>query len=541
MMKGQPRYFVSLPQTRHSGLNRIDEGASAPVVNLPSAPPRLNDSSSRENSGSSSWRRTPSTSPWNSRQPDAAQSPHELDTVSRSPPPEAPSSESRMPSLAKDDRVESPSISGVSVKMRSQPKMPAGSDVAFYRDTRVNSAVQPTPSVKFIVTSELEGDVSSESNRESVSLPISPLNGALDAPHPSSSGPKITGPSTSISTEKDEPGRSTQPFGQRPATPLQSAGTPWMKSPRAFSNKDFAPDPEHLKAVWSQASDKAELPSTNSLEGIADDLTAVPFTLQDVKSEDGETPPPSVSGPSSRMNSYDVTRAFQQVPSSSSSSSSRAPIPLGSPTNGSVPRHSAFSFSPPMSNANLRPAYPAYGSPLLSPSPSVMYPMQASPIPRPMVLNGGSPAYAQQVWVPVPGPAPPTPGGMMRPLGSPYPQMVPYPSAGGTMPMYGPPPPNMHTGPSQQSNGMQGRSSGMPVMSPVMQQTHPMYGGSPVLMSNLAAGQTYPGAMQPMRAQMRGGFDHAPGMSLMPPSMGHPPPTGGYAPVPSNSFPRPTW
>ena len=59
-----------------------------------------------------------------------------------------------------------------------------------------------------------------------------------------------------------------------------------------------APDPEHLKAVWSQTSNKAGLHPVNSLEGIADDLTALPFTLQDVKSEDGETPPPSLpTGP----------------------------------------------------------------------------------------------------------------------------------------------------------------------------------------------------------------------------------------------------
>ena len=57
-----------------------------------------------------------------------------------------------------------------------------------------------------------------------------------------------------------------------------------------------APDPEHLKAVWSQTPDKAHIQPINSLKGIADDLTSVPFSLQDVKSDGGETPPPSGSG-----------------------------------------------------------------------------------------------------------------------------------------------------------------------------------------------------------------------------------------------------
>ena len=52
-----------------------------------------------------------------------------------------------------------------------------------------------------------------------------------------------------------------------------------------------APDPEYLKALWSQASDKTRVHSVNSLEGIAGDLTGLPFTPQDVKPEDKESPP----------------------------------------------------------------------------------------------------------------------------------------------------------------------------------------------------------------------------------------------------------
>ena len=57
--------------------------------------------------------------------------------------------------------------------------------------------------------------------------------------------------------------------------------------------------------------------AVNSLEGIADDVTGLPFALQDVKSEDRETLAINSTAPS-RMSLHDVTRAFQQVPSSSS-------------------------------------------------------------------------------------------------------------------------------------------------------------------------------------------------------------------------------
>ena len=69
------------------------------------------------------------------------------------------------------------------------------------------------------------------------------------------------------------------------------------------------PDPEQLKLLWLQTSEEADVPGVNSLEGIADDLPFVPFTFQEVKSEDGEMPPPTRSnGPGpSRMSLHDVT------------------------------------------------------------------------------------------------------------------------------------------------------------------------------------------------------------------------------------------
>jgi len=240
------------------------------------------------------------------------------------------------------------------------------------------------------------------------------------------------------------------------------------------------PDPEHLKAVWSQTSNKAGLHAVNSLEGIADDLTAIPFTIQEVKSEDGETPPPSVPAPPSRMSLHDVTRAFQQVPASSSSSSStphRTPPTVTPPAT----RPSNYAYANP-----IRPAYP-YPSPMMSHSlPSnAMYShtMPASPIPGRMAINGHAPMYTQPMWVPLAGPAPQNHGNMMRPMASPYPaQLIPYPSSG-TPGLYGSQPPqNMHGSPQQQPGGQINRDRPMSMMSPAMSHAGPAMYGSPVLM-----------------------------------------------------------
>ena len=212
------------------------------------------------------------------------------------------------------------------------------------------------------------------------------------------------------------------------------------------------------------------MPSVNSLEGIADDLTNVPFSLQDVKSEDGETPPPTAP---SRMSLSEVTRAFQQVPANN-----RPGPPLSSSASTPPDRPHNFTGPPPTQQQNNRPTYgPTYSSPLMSHSPApgqVVY-AQGSPVPSRMVVNGHASPYMhpQPVWVPVhQGPAPPgqNPGSMMRHAPSPFPnQVMGYPPGPG---MYGGPPP-MTNGPiPQQPNGVhpsQGRGRGnVPMMSPIM-------------------------------------------------------------------------
>lgn len=275
-------------------------------------------------------------------------------------------------------------------------------------------------------------------------------------------------------------------------SPTAHHAATWARSSISIPVKDSArgPDPEHLKALWSQTSNKTGSHAVNSLEGIADDLTAIPFTLQDVKSEDGETPPPSVpTAVPSRMSLHDVTRAFQQVPSSSASAPSLRPTISPPSTTAPVARPPSYAYALPPNP--MRPAYAPYPSPMLSHSPSpIMYshPMAGSPIPSRMQVNGHAPMYGPHVWMPLP-PNAQTPVGMMR---SPYPaQMMPYPAPGQPQPMYAPPPPpnmqNLQSGPQQ--NGSPNRGRGMPpvMMSPVvphaMSLPHPgMYASSPVLM-----------------------------------------------------------
>jgi serine/arginine repetitive matrix protein 2 len=325
--------------------------------------------------------------------------------------------------------------------------------------------------------------------------------------------------------------------------PTLHSSTAWTKTPLAYKESPARPpDPEHLKAVWSQASDKAMLPAVNSLEGIADD--PLPFTLQDVKSEDGETPPPSIPSGPSRMSLHDVTRAFQQVPSSSSSSpSSHRGAPL-SPTPTTIPlahRQPSYTYAlPPPGNHNMRQSFAPYSSPMMSAAPGspMMYPhpMTPSPVPGRMPVNG---LYSQSLWMPPP-PAQ-NHNRMIRPLASPYSTpLMSYPTPS-TPTIYPPPLPVTVQNPPQQ-NGSQTRGRNMPVMSPVMSHatTHHMYGASPVLVHapvvQLPPGHAYMSVPPGRRNDSASG--HSP---MQQPVPIHSPHSNGYTPVPPASFMRPSW
>ncbi|KAK7694368.1 hypothetical protein QCA50_001554 [Cerrena zonata] len=518
--KGRAKYTVSLPSKTNSSTSKSGSG---PVVNLPS---KLNPGNSgafgrkSDAASVSNWRK-PSSSPLTAQPSVNENSPQVLETVSRSPPPESSSVKATVP----NSQSPTVSVTGSAKQQQRTSKMPVGADVAFYRDSRAGDSKEEGVTVKFIVSSELEEESSTAaSTGERV---VSKVDDVANA--------------SSLDSKKESTG------DMAAYSPARSNNMPWPKSPKALHTKDSpsrAPDPEHLRAVWSSTSNKAEAPSVNSLAKIADDLGAVPFTIQEVKSEDGGTPPPPSSGPPSRMSSYDVTRAFQQVPTPSvSSSTSRS----GHLSNVSSPPTTHRQPHPPnpVPTPNMRPMYPGYGSPMMSsPSQSMVYPMSMTPSPRPMVPTAQQ--YPQPMWM-----GPPPPGTMMR---SPYmTQLMPYPPPPGY-----PPPQNMQGGmhPPPQPNGTPGRPNGLPLISPVLAHAHasPMYTPSPVLMHAQAVPpphnhnhtHPYPNPGQPPRQGQppRAGYDHHShpgGPYAHTPSHPHPPQGALYNAVPSNSFDRPSW
>ncbi len=303
------------------------------------------------------------------------------------------------------------------------------------------------------------------------------------------------------------------------------------------------PDPEQLKLLWSQTSEKADVPVVNSLEGIADDLPSVPFTFQEVKSEDGETPPPTVSNGSgpSRMSLHDVTRAFQQVPPPPAGSTTRKASPqspiVQSSTSGSV-RHPAFPpHAQPVHSAVGGPQYAQYPSPMLShsPAPTLMFP---HPMPPNHMMGGPSAQYHHQpMWIHMAAPPPPggqTPGGVVRPLPSPYPahaQYMPYPSPTA----YAASQPGQPGPPPQPPNGGRSRPAAAPAgMSPGLSHARApaMYQSSPVLV--------HPQVMH-VQPSYAGTMPTGRGVPMQP---SHPTPAphpGGYTPATHASYVRHPW
>lgn len=497
-----------------------------------------------------------------------------LDTVSVSPP---PVSQDEI-KASKSPATAAPQLPGGSSEatnqQKTQKKMLVGEDVAFYRTRADAPNVEAAPAVSFTVSSELDDSSRPEAKPSISALAGSPairvLEAPLDSPVPALTKSQRDGKSSEASVRsRCGPSRCTptllitpwQPETAPIAPPQQHANGTWSKSPLTYRMKESpsrAPDPEHLKIVWSKSETKVPLPSVNSLEGIADDLANVPFSLQDVKSEDGETPPPTAP---SRMSLSEVTRAFQRVPTSS-----RPPPPPSSTISSPPERQHSFTGQPPTQQQTNRPSYgPTYPPPLTShsPAPGPAVYAQGSPVPSRMVANGhGSPyMHPQPMWVPVqqgpPGPGQ-TPGSMMRPIPSPFPNQVVTYHPG----MYGGPPPQMTNGAiPQQPNGVhpsQGRGrGGIGMLSPIMapanavpppHQAHPgmMYPPSPALMQPQLGAPGYPPHMQQHpggnggvgRGQMRNGYgDGMHGMHGHPPPP-HPPLTPGQGPPqPLHSYP----
>ena len=170
ILKGRHRYKVVLPKPT---LLRSMSGISEPINpkgTLP-AKPSANKfafgafGKPREADDVASWRQRPSASDSGEKAQDCLEV-EQLETVSRSPPPDNDATATiDISSKADSPVVVSGSIDG-SLKPRTQPKMPAGVGVAFYRDSQSDGVHVKSP-VQFIVTSELEDE---QSPRQTISL-----------------------------------------------------------------------------------------------------------------------------------------------------------------------------------------------------------------------------------------------------------------------------------------------------------------------------------------------------------------------------------
>lgn len=497
------RYQVTLPRSVRTGPRVHIPTMSSRVSPLYGRPKILDDLVSWRRGAPSDTKDQKSDKPTSSVRPP--------DVTSHSPRPSVASPEDLPEPITVDDA--STKLEKQLIRPRNQPRLPPGSAIGFYRNPTLTNQ-QPNGTVHFTVVSELEdGKNSPQLEAISPSLAERSLSTVSTNPNTDSVTYEHNRDTESLKTglsDSKSPEDSTERSLLTPAS--ASFGTPWTKSPLSFSTKDSparAPDPEHLKAVWSQAADKEPASVVNSLEGIADDLTSLPFTIQDVKSEDGETPPPTSSAGPSKMSLHDVTRAFQQVPASSSTSSHRAPPMSPQSVSGPITRPSNFSYPTPIQPSTLpvRPPYTAFPSTMLvhSPSPNLYPPAATSPIPR-VPVNGPSQVYNQHVWVPMQSPQ--NPNGTMRPMASPYPtQMMAYPTTNTMHPVYGP----SNQNPSTPVNGTV-HARGMPMMSPVMHPAAPtnlpMYGGSPVMMHPppimpVNHRTPYMGAAPPVRGPVR--------------------------------------
>ncbi|KAF8624753.1 hypothetical protein AX15_005651 [Amanita polypyramis BW_CC] len=536
--KNKTRYRIQLPRSKPRSQNA---GQNSSKNNSFGGFGKQNGADS-----STSWRKTISPLPPPPGVGDEQRV--EVNTTSRSPPPEP---EYSSPTLAINLKTDTSPIenSAPLPRVRSQPRMPEGSGVAFYREPEA----EPKMLVNFIVSSEIDVPQSphSQTSKEDVVAGTS-INDPAEAtqePNPE----KATGnPSPKSGTDGVKGGKVASPtidseIARSPDTKKSEKSShqssPWVAS-RSLSVKESparAPDPDHLRAVWSQTSDKAGLHTINSLKGIADDLTALPFTIQDVKSEDGGTPPPPPGISSSRISLHDVTRAFQQVPSSSSSAPHKPSISPPS-TTAPVARPPPSNYPYPTPPNNMRPTYAAYPSPMMShsPSPTMIYPhMVSSPVPARIQTNGHAPMYNPPMWVPVHPPAQVS-NGMMRPIGpmaSPYaPPLMAY-SSNGAPAMYAPAMPGNMPGTPQAQNMQASRNRNMPTVSPVMQHAGAhMYPASPAMMHMQMTPTTGYMPLPGGRGQPR----PENGQTGMHQSNSSHPPSGqvGFTPVPPSPFMR---
>lgn len=141
------RYRVQLPRTIRT------HSASLPKVNLPSGFAKINTAPGRSKAVDdlATWRRGPAPSSATQKTVPLEETSPILNVTSCSPPPEL----TALPSELTVTQEVSTKSESYLVRQRTQPKLPAGSAVGFYRDP--GPSVQDSKSsVNFTVTSELE-------------------------------------------------------------------------------------------------------------------------------------------------------------------------------------------------------------------------------------------------------------------------------------------------------------------------------------------------------------------------------------------------
>jgi len=161
--KGKFRYQVTLPRSR------------GPKVHIPASNGRLSGVGAfgrpTTSDGATTWRKSAS-SPTKVEENTSLVT--GLSTMSRSPPPQNSPAEDSSTSMPKsnEDLPTKADSNHNSVRSRSQPKMPIGSAVAFYRDSRIDAVEAVSkPLVNFIVGSELE---------DSEQASEAPIQGGMD-------------------------------------------------------------------------------------------------------------------------------------------------------------------------------------------------------------------------------------------------------------------------------------------------------------------------------------------------------------------------
>lgn len=141
------RYRVQLPRTTRT------HSASLPKVNLPSAFPKISTAPGRSKAVDDlpTWRRGPAPSSTTQKTAPPEETPPILNVTSCSPPPELTALSSEL-TVAQEVCTKSESYL---VRQRTQPKLPTGSAIGFYRNP--NPSYQDSKAiVKFTVASELE-------------------------------------------------------------------------------------------------------------------------------------------------------------------------------------------------------------------------------------------------------------------------------------------------------------------------------------------------------------------------------------------------